>query len=389
MKRFIFSVCALAAVVVGCTKSEVINRPHAEEPIQFNPYTGRIPVTKGTAADIDSLGQFGFQVYAFIHDGNNSGDNSEIYDTKPYMDKIVTRQNSVWTYPGKAYWPGQSKLNFIAYGLNTGKLLSTTEQEHMVNYTVPDTVAYQRDLLVAKYQPNMQYDEKTENGTVDFTFSHLLSRIGFSLVTKEDGTLVSIEQIDMKGNFYRTGEVNLAHAESYSLKIGDTTIVANRPVIKPTGTLADITYSLLPIHDADTASFSSLGSVDGAPIYDNSMLYVKNYNNTHTPNDDLYEAKASPSAAETEQELKNQSNRYMMIIPVKGADHKAKLNVKYFLPNAGTFSPTKPIDLSGVDFEPGKSYNFKLKVSTNGISFSVDVEQWDVTGEARDEIVLN
>jgi hypothetical protein len=84
----------------------------------------------------------------------------------------------------------------------------------------------------------------------------------------------------------------------------------------------------------------------------------------------------------------NEKTRYMMIIPAEGTVHKANLKVKYFLPGAGTFEEVT-VPLSDVNFEAGKSYDFKLKVSTNGISFSVDVESWDVTGEERATIDLN
>lgn len=388
MKRFIFSVCALAAVVVGCTKSEVINRPHAEEPIQFNPYTGRIPVTKGTAADIDSLGHFGFQVYAFMYPTGEQVD----YTVTPYMNKVVTNTDgNGWTYSGNAYWPGSNLLNFIAYGLNTGNLVTTTDQEHIINYTVPVTVADQKDLLVAKYQSAMKYnDEAEDGGTVNFTFSHLLSRVGFSLVTKKNNAiLVSVEQVDMEGNFYSEGQVDLAAAKLTTIKIGETEYEANRPYITPTGTAAATTYSLLPISDEHTSSFTSIGAETGAAIYDNSMLWVKDYGTkTDSADDDEYKADESATDEDEAQAAANEKNRYMMIIPVEGNVHKAVLKVKYFLPGAGTFT-SEDVDLSSVNFEPGKSYDFKLKVSTNGISFDVTVEDWDVTGENREVIELN
>ena len=86
----------------------------------------------------------------------------------------------------------------------------------------------------------------------------------------------------------------------------------------------------------------------------------------------------------------NKDNRYMMIIPVNGTTHKAKLTVDYFLPGAGTFT-MENIDLSSINFEAGKSYDFKLKVSTNGISFDVTVEDWDVTmeGVSKDNPIIN
>ena len=63
-----------------------------------------------------------------------------------------------------------------------------------------------------------------------------------------------------------------------------------------------------------------------------------------------------------------------MIIPAK--DHEAKLKVVYCLPNAQTFDEVV-IDLSDIEFKAGKAYDFKFKVSTNGISFGVTIENWD------------
>ena len=62
----------------------------------------------------------------------------------------------------------------------------------------------------------------------------------------------------------------------------------------------------------------------------------------------------------------------------------------FFLPFAGTFSADSnpstedvdPIDLSGINFEAGKSYNFILEVSTNSISFEVEITDWvDATAD--------
>lgn len=402
MKRFIFSVCALAAVVVGCTKSEVINRPHAEEPIQFNPYLGRIPVTKATAANKAVLGEEGFQVYAFIHEANKTPD----YSSNVYMNKVVTQnKEGNWTYSGNAYWPATAELDFIAYGLNAEDLITPNEtQKNLINFKVPSTVAEQKDLLVAKIVPNMVYAEGTgaNNGVVNFTFSHLLSRVGFSLVTKENnGVNVTIEKIDLVGDFYKEGEVDLilTQAQATSLTINGQAVTDNRPYITPaTETLGEVTYSLLPASSDNAPSFTSTGSKDGSPIFDNSILWTKNLGeDQNSSDDDRYESNF-PDANNPEKHndkadgyedannvaKANEANRYMMIIPVAGATHKAELNVAYFLPGAGTFT-IDAIDLSDINFEAGKSYDFKLKVSTNGISFDVTVEDWDVTMEGTDK----
>ena len=383
MKRFIFSVCALAAVVVGCTKSEVINRPHAEEPIQFNPYTGRIPVTKGTAADIDSLGKYGFQVYAFIH-----GDEAVNYGVpNPYMNKIVKLdETGAWKYPGQAYWPGDKQLNFIAYGLNAAKKITQGNQLNEIKFSVSETVSTHEDLLVALVQQDLKHE--TNGETVNLVFSHLLSRIGFSLVTSDGNTVpVTIEQLNLDGKFYESGKVILSEFKRGTLTFDDAQKEADRPYIElEEGTVAtDKVYQLLP--QTYSASYTGTGDADGEPIFDNSLLYTKYTGDETVTDDDEYKENENVSDADQKQVTYNEKNRYMMIIPVKGSEHQAKLKVKYFLPYAGTFEEVT-VSLADVDFEPGKSYNFKLKVSTKGIGFSVDVDPWDVTGEDRQSIIL-
>ena len=386
MKRFLFSVCALAAVVVGCSKSEVLNRPNADMPIEFNPYTGRIPVTRAVAADKDTLGKYGFQVYAFIHEPHVECD----YTARPYMNKTVKLVGDNWSYSGHAYWPATNLLNFVAYGLNA----NVTERSRTeITFDVAENVAEQKDLLVAYREVNAAYSDENQ-GFVNFNFSHLLSRIGFSLVTKDGNQVpVTIEQLNLVGNFYSNGFVRLTDGVQSTLTIGEAQITLNRPYVNVTeSTASQITYKLL----GEGGTYTHEGSADGTKIFDNGLLYTKNWgenqseNNNTTTDDDEYDAKAEADITETDRAIvaANEKNRYMMIIPATGAVHNAKLLVKYFLPGAGTFEEVS-VDLKDVDFEAGKSYDFKLKVSTNGISFSVDVEPWDVTGENRETIQLN
>ena len=386
MKRFLFSVCALAAVVVGCSKSEVLNRPNADMPIEFNPYTGRIPVTRAVAADIDTLGKYGFQVYAFIHEPGADCD----YTATPYMNKTVKRIDDVWSYSGHAYWPATNLLNFVAYGLNANVTERTRTE---ITFNVAENVADQKDLLVAYRETDAAYSDENQ-GVVNFNFSHLLSRIGFSLVTKNGNQVpVTIEQLNLVGNFYSNGFVRLTDGSQTTLPIGDTQVTTNRPYVNISeSTAAPVTYKLL----GENGTYTHEGSADGTKIFNNALLYTKDWgegqtaDSNTTTDDDEYDAKADADITEADRATvaANEKNRYMMIIPAASTVHKAELKVKYFLPGAGTFDEVT-VDLSKIEFEAGKSYDFKLKVSTNGISFSVAVEEWDVTGEDREVIELN
>lgn len=407
MKRFLFSVCALAAIVVGCSKSEVLNRPNAEVPIKFNPYTGRIPVTKGAAADENTLGVDGFQVYAFMQTPNAT---SRDYSGTPYMDKEVTKVQDAWVYSGHAYWPATNELDFVAYGLKAG---ATELSKTKIEFSVTDDISSHKDLLVALSQVGQTYVEAdTEgetgtattgnNGVVDFTFSHMLSRIGFSLVTKDGNSIrVTVKQVNLVGDFYPKGTVDLLGSKQYSLTLNGEEVNASRPYISVAGdeggsnaiAAVSTTYKLL----GTDGTFTSVGSKDGVAIYDNSMLYYEYLGEAGKESDTYDDDEFRPIdfGGDTEEQKKaedqaalNETNRYMMIIPVDASVHKANLKVIYCLPGAQTFDEIT-IPLTDVNFEAGKSYDFKFKVSTAGISFDVEVEGWDVTGEDRDVIKLN
>ena len=385
MKKLLFSLAILSAALVSCTKSDVLDAPSANKEIGFNPYAGRT-VTKATTADINTLGSNGFQVYAFMHNGTPQYDNA-------YMNKVVKKGAEGWEYDGNAYWPTTYNLDFIAYGLNTN---ITTSESNLkdITFTVQNAVASQTDLLVAEIQKNQTY-ENTNEGTVSLNFSHLLSRIGFSLITKaNNNTLVTIKKVELKGNFFNEGTVDLTKTASTTLNQEEESETKDRPFIVGSDDKRGlVTYSLLA-----NGSFSSKADGNGVAIFDNSMLYELNKGEKEGDEiDDVYEMKVATEGGLTADDITvlenaaaaSEANRYMMVIPVSDwktvTDEEktltnAQLVVQYFLPGAGTME-TITIDLvnesTPIIFEAGKSYDFKFKISTNEIGFSVEVETWD------------
>lgn len=90
MKKIIYTVIALATVAVGCTKSEIYERPDlGGQEITFDTYLGRAPMTKATSADIATLQTAGkgFDVKAFMHSGTDKPTNLTANDI--YMEKAV------------------------------------------------------------------------------------------------------------------------------------------------------------------------------------------------------------------------------------------------------------------------------------------------------------
>lgn len=395
MKKLIISMFALAAVLVSCSKSAVVEVPYENIPISFSSYNGKTPTVKSTSfVGLDSLGKYGFQVYGYL---KNAADATPSYTAgSEYMDKHVKGESTGegenktwnWTYPGVSYWPGTMYLDFVAYGLNAGNVLTRAADQtnsNILDVTIPENVAEQKDVLVAVPQASVQYGEEKDGGNggvVGLNFKHLLSRVSFALVTKANNpVLVTMENIELVGKFNTAGTINLALTKN----IGTEETPIEVPFITPTATNEETTYDYL-----GGGTFTSTGSTDGTDIFNNGMLWTKEgTETTDNKNDDVYTAKTEPTDAETAQSAFNEANRYMMIMPTDGGEngHNAKLNITYFLPSAGSYD-VEDIDLSSINFEAGKSYLFKLKVSTNAISFSVTVTDW-ATGVVTDEIPLN
>lgn len=268
MKKALFFIVALAAVAIGCTKSEVVKAPGRGREIKFSTYVGKTPLTKAESADLSYVQRElatggGFQVYAFLHNKitatvENPDQNEQVYNgegtildvstvgtSSAYMDKIVTWVGPVeenpeteeieaadgyWDYDGVVYWPDHTtsrKLAFAAFGLNVKDNITWETDESVIGnektqhpegqsytkftYTVPSAVADQKDLLVAPFLANQGLSENQEAQPVVINFKHLLSRVGFQVVANQntDDVEIKIQEIKLVGKFPTTGKVDL------------------------------------------------------------------------------------------------------------------------------------------------------------------------------------
>lgn len=403
MKKALFFVVALAAVAIGCTKSEVVKAPGRGREIKFDTYVGKTPMTKAESADLayvqrELAAGGGFQVYAFLHNAipytpdPETGDTtylnvSSVGTSTAYMDKIVSWQgpelpdttlgtpghNGYWDYDGVVYWPDHTtsrKLAFAAYGLNADvtvdgvKLIQWESDETVAGndkanhpagqsytkftYTVPSTVADQKDLLVAPFLVNQGLSENTEAAPVAINFKHLLSRIGYQVVANQttDEVKIDIKEIKLVGKFPKSGKVDLK----------------GTGVIEPILDVVDTLYTFFP----DSSHFVTTSNIVPTDIYANAGL---------TPIDSLGTVKTDAG------------NRFLMIMPsqqdtvaVNGVLPEktlpgAYIEVDYQLTDA---DPQKArVSLDGWNFAAGKSYTFIFKVSTYAIEFEVKVENWN------------
>lgn len=381
MKRFFFSAIALVVAASACTESGLIETPDFyANGITFEPYIGKAPVTKAESIDEAYLmsktteGAPAFHVYAFLHNSNVENATG-IKVTKPFMDKDVwydTRDN-VWRYDGLEYWPeGQDTyLAFVAYNSDAEDCITSHPTPTKFEFTVPDVVEDQVDLLITDFMP-WQWDSNPAGNTeVNLVFKHLLSRVGFSVIATNptQGVDIAIRSIKFYGDFYSTGTVDLAPAASVGSKESPSLI---SPVIeKKAGTEVSV-YSLFDSeHCFEASSYDckpttvTVGenevTIPGKPIFPNVALDL-----TATDWEDRYEPVFNSVAESTAAE----NDRYMMLIPGELGDN-AYIEVEYQL--TSDIKRTAKVQLQDWELLAGFAYEFVLKVSTNSIEFEADM----------------
>ena len=388
MKRFFFATIALAAVAIGCTKSGLIESPQTyEEPITFEPYTGKLPVTKATEAKSDTtLKRSGFRVIGFTETQNGA-----ITTTgTPFLDKVVrwgkpTSEATAdkWYYEGAAYWPDGQNLSFMAYGLNvneeTGKGSPAITDRFVMNgsdyssftYTVPEKVALQKDLVISPVLKGVNNSGEGDK-TVRFQMKHVLSRIGFSvLTTGTAGVEIIIKNIKLQGSFATQGTVDLD-----AMTTGETPTPAT-PSISPSSSKTAMTYSLF---DSDYDKTKTSGNFKGFITSSVNNQTTAIYNNTSFAAGSEYDpdGKSGDAAAASD-------SRFMMLMP-GNVGPNAKIEVTYQL--SGGEDMVAEVSIANFNFAGGTAYEFVFSVSTVAVGFNVQVKEWSDTENPAHTVTL-
>lgn len=364
MKKNIYIAIAVAVVTVGCTKSNLVDAPEAQQtPISFETYTGKTPTTKAVSETTETLAKnysdsnTALHVNAFIPGTYSGAYTSLDVWASSYTDAVDATEtteaipfSATWTYSNRAYWPSNGKLDFIAYGNNAAEHLVPTPSSSLTTFTyeVSNKASEQEDLIVAVTPTT---GSMPTNGVVSLNFKHLLSRVGFTLKTTQahEDVSVTIKSIVLEGeNFAPTGTLNFLTQEG-ALN-ANPSIVPEVDEEIASYSLFDTTY---PTNGAYDYFFTqdSPGPNNGIGIYPNM---------THKADGEVTSGIS-------------ENNRYMMLIP--GATIKSA-EVYYQLPGA-VEQHARATLISPITLEQGKAYEFIIKISTDAIEFSGEVTNWD------------
>ena len=318
MKKNLLGWLAMATMLVGtgCSSDDVVNDYSPENAIEFGTYLGRDAQGRATITDATSLQTTGFGVFAYL---NASG----TYTNANFM-KNTQVSTSSWTYGPTKYWPNDNtnKLSFFAYGPYGDENIDNVNDagaDNTITYTVDGDIAKQTDFVVAAPILNKgQGDFSTSNGKVKFTFAHMLSRIAFSAKkSNADAATVTINWINLTGNFFTTGTVDMS---------------ANAPAIVGTGTATEQTYTFTKGEEFNTAEAELETTADNLTTGD---------------------------------------TKYLMVIPSEINDYTITVNytVSY---SDGSDPVTSTITSSPIriSFTAGNAYLFNLDVKLNAIEFA-------------------
>lgn len=351
MKRFFFLTIALAAAAVSCTKSGLLESPQTyENPIEFEPYAGKAPVTKATEVLTDDIKESGFHVVGFVE-----GEGDAIDKAKPYLYRDVTFANGKWGYTNAAYWPEGKELTFVAYGLNAASSFTgeTTDYTSLA-FAVEEDVANQKDLVISK-----AVTDKGE-GVVTVQLHHVLSRIGFKVqTTGSDDVNATIKNITISGNFVTSGTFDLVNAVKDGESATEYTLATNTGSEEISYSLFDSDYAAKDDDDIAYPCFVAEGEGE-FPIYSNAT-----FNPSTNPYNNFTDPIAAPDATK-------EANRFMMLMP---QTVNASIQVIYQLSDG--VEQTANLVLNNQVFAPGKAYEIKFTISTVAVGFTVGVDNWD------------
>lgn len=409
MKRFFLSAIALATVAIGCTKSGLLESPKTyEDPIEFEPYSGKAPVTKATEATSETLKEQGFYIIGYTEVGDKGDDNTTTLANE-YMRRSVlwgkptstdTGDNR-WYYANSAYWPDGQDLSFMAYGLNVNEdedediFVESTQTPLQFSYTVENEVANHKDLVISPLMAN----QRKSKDPVQVRLYHVLSRVGFKVKTTGDANVnVIIKDVRLKGTGLKSANFTLTNAVvkttsdatttiSYA---NDATIVAGDDVTPVTGT-ATIDYSLFdteyehttysynhtsnkndratpyPAFIMRSGASATTAEIGANTTFKTSIEITENGESKTVDYDPAY------ISADDISRLTSNDDRFMMVIPQTMSN--AKVEVVYQL--SGAEEKKAEITLGNYAFNAGKAYEFIFTVSTTAVSFGVEVGNWE------------
>lgn len=212
-KNFLFAIIAGLAVMTGCSKNEVIEdtAPTGQDKMEFAPVVGK--QTRAGEITSSSLQVNGTELslynYKTANDfgSRNNGVFAKFFDAQPEKLTYNGSWNTAKDYEWTELINNNFKLSIFTYYSPSRVLTGITEPTSTAaanfEYTVPNTVDTQEDLLVAA---RLNMTKVNTKGIIAIDFKHALSQLYFRAKLSGTGYKAVIKSIKVlsaanKGKF--------------------------------------------------------------------------------------------------------------------------------------------------------------------------------------------
>ena len=218
-----FTILAVALMALSACNKEGGRMPGMTEYIAFDSYTGG--VTRTASITTENIRNFGAAAYTG--------------SVKVMDNQLVEGGNGAWSYSPIKYWPQSGALYFSAYApyatASNGitPTYNTSTRSFDLSYVMPADEADQVDLLMAQ---NVDVaDCSNRPAKVQFTFGHILSRIGLTArytgTNVAAGTTVTLTDVKVSGKFMASGDYTVSGGWANQVASAST-VIYDRPAEK-------------------------------------------------------------------------------------------------------------------------------------------------------------
>lgn len=223
MKKKLLFVVVTVLALASCSSDETV-AVKQDSPISFRPFIEGVTRT-ANGAGLKSSWETGdiLHVYADFHD------NSAGTDTKYFQADFTKQASGGFTSANNYYWPTfdtGDKITFTAFWGADQKTSGSSGYQYELasKFTVDNTVANQKDLLIAKKA------ETAKVAPVVLNFRHMLSQVVVKVRNTEANMKITITGVRIgyaakTGSFKYTGDVTDARTNSDET-IGSATLIA-------------------------------------------------------------------------------------------------------------------------------------------------------------------
>lgn len=236
MKKNYFMLAAATMMFAACAETDLVNEVNMEEApkaIEFESFANK--TTRAEITGLTNLQTAGFQVWGYKYPSDATIVWEDVYSEveEDETPELVTKANyftvfngvdvsgATWTYTGTQYWDENSKYNFYAvapmapkdgvtYDIDKGNII--IEGASSAKSTASD------DYLIATAVTGQNGSDK---GTVNFNFSHIMSKISFKLVAGIEEE-IEVTSLKMSGWNVGTGTYTQGNNSEWAIT-GNTT----------------------------------------------------------------------------------------------------------------------------------------------------------------------